>query len=484
MDYYSIWIIQKKIILKSAGQTDKIKMKFSIKNKLSRFSIFIIILSLLIVILTDRPFKRSVEVLYWDVISYYAYLPATFIHHDLTLNFIDQHPEKYENSFWPEKLPDGTKYIKTTMGMSFLYLPFFFIGHISAHLFNEETSGYSLPYRQALVFGALLYLGVALLFLKKLLRRFFSDRITALVLILIAGGTNLCWYSIFECTMPHLYNFMLITMFVWFTIKWHEKQSLRLSVILGLIYGLISLIRPTNMLVIVVFIFWNVDSIKSFVQKITFLLNRWTWILLIVISAFLVWVPQLIYWKVITGHWFLYTYGEERFFFNNPQIIPGLFSYRKGWLLYTPLMIFAIAGIPFLMKKWRESFFPVFLYLILSIYVIFSWWTWWYGGSSGCRPIIDSYGILAIPLGAFLTWLSEQKKLLKIILFTLVVLSSLMNIKYIINRRTGTLHHDSMSKKAYWDAFFKFRAYDKFYKLLEPPDYEKAMKGHYKNDKK
>ena len=180
---------------------------------------------------------------------------------------------------------------------------------------------------------------------------------------------------------------------------------------------------------------------------------------------------------MITGHWLFFPYGEERFYFNHPKIISGLFSYRKGWLLYTPIMIFALAGIPFLLKKNREFFVPVLLYTIFSVYVIFSWWCWWYGGSLGCRPIIDSYGILAIPMAAFFTWLAGQKRFLKTIVIVLVAVSLLLNIKYQIQKRQGTLHYDSMSKEVYWNCFFLFNPNGQYWKILDPPDYSRALQG-------
>ena len=217
----------------------------------------------------SRSFLSSREIICWDVISYYAYVPATFVQHDLTLNFMDENPKKHDNHYWPSYMADSTKYIKTSMGMAFLYTPFFFIGHIATHLAHEEPSGYSLPYRQALVFGSLIYLAFALFFLRKLLEKYFSPKITAIVLLLTVTATNLMYYSTYECTMPHLYNFMLITMFAWFTIQWHEKPGVKYSIILGLLLGLISLIRPTNLVIVAFFIFWNVFSIKSFKEKVS-----------------------------------------------------------------------------------------------------------------------------------------------------------------------------------------------------------------------
>ena len=68
----------------------------------------------------------------------------------------------------------------------------------------------------------------------------------------------------------------------------------------------------------------------------------------------LVWVPQMIYWKEMTGRWLYFSYGsDERFFFGDPAIIKGLFSYRKGLFIYTPLLLFAFAGV---ISLWLKTF--------------------------------------------------------------------------------------------------------------------------------
>ena len=97
--------------------------------------------------------ETNAKIITWDVTSYYGYLPAIFIHHDLSLDFIDTDGVNYsaKHQFWPERLnrdlerdPAGEiKVIKTTMGMSFMYAPFFFMAHGFAYLSKYESNGFS-----------------------------------------------------------------------------------------------------------------------------------------------------------------------------------------------------------------------------------------------------------------------------------------------------------------------------------------------------
>jgi hypothetical protein len=59
-------------------------------------------------------------------------------------------------------------------------------------------------------------------------------------------------------------------------------------------------------------------------------------------------------------------------------------------------MIFAFAGIIVLWKRRSPYALPVTIFVPLNIYIIFSWWCWWYGGGFGQRAFIDSYALMAV----------------------------------------------------------------------------------------
>src|SRR3972149_1213126 len=67
----------------------------------------------------------------WDTLEYYSYLPAFFIEHDLSFKFLEsKEEESHWNNMHMRPLPDGKMHMKMTMGLSFLYLPFFLIAHL------------------------------------------------------------------------------------------------------------------------------------------------------------------------------------------------------------------------------------------------------------------------------------------------------------------------------------------------------------------
>ena len=113
----------------------------------------------------------------WDVLGYYLYLPATFVHHDPLLKDIS----------WLEKINSerklaGTLYMVSQnkqgepmyfflMGMSLFYFLFFLAGNIFSSLLGYPMDGFSFPYQYCLVIGGIIYTIIGLIFLRKI-RRF------------------------------------------------------------------------------------------------------------------------------------------------------------------------------------------------------------------------------------------------------------------------------------------------------------------------
>lgn len=413
-----------------------------------------------------------------DVIFYYEYLPATFIYKDLSLKFSDTASKEVREHIWYVPLEDGSRVIKTTMGVAFFLAPGFFIAHELAPSLGYEANGFTLPYQLSILFTSVFYSVLSMLILTKTLRRYFVDWVVSLVLLTLVLGTNLFIYITTEPGMSHVYSFFLFCCFIELTVSWYEKRTTGKTILLGLTFGLIALVRPTNILIGVFFLFYHVTSVDDLKQRFKHLVTNYFSILIMAIAAIACWIPQMLYWKQITGDYLYFSYSPgERFYFDRPQIIRGLFSYRKGWLLYTPVMAMAIAGIYYLWKKYKTFFWPLAIFLPLNIYIIFSWWCWWYGGSFGQRPMIDSYPLFAFPMAALIYQFRNSWKpaVIVVILGGFIYFNQFQSAQY----RSGAIHWDAMSKEAYWKGFGKVKQTENLHELLEPIDYEAALKGNY-----
>lgn len=449
----------------------------------ARLSLIVSILLLLVWVQRSISFspwsgdKPSARVIYWDVISYYAYLPAAFIHGDLTLSFLEKDKEYKLQLYWPQKTDDGEKVIKTTMGLAYLYTPFFFIGHGIASITSYEASGFSFPYQVSLAMSAIFYAFLGLLLLRSMLRSFYGELITSLTLIAVAIGTNLFHYVVAEGAMPHSYNFALLTAYLYILMLLFRSPKLWKFFLLGVLGGTIVLIRPTNLVSVLLLPFlYAVFDKQSIRDRASFVQRHSGGVLLALAGAIVALLPQLLYWKGVTGEWVYFSYGEEQFFFGRPMIAQVFLGYRAGWLLYTPLMTLSLLGLFLFRKEMRQRFgIPFVLILAIKFYLIASWWAWWFGGGFGCRPVVDLYGLLAIPMAATMHrcwrfgWLARVPFL--IILAFFVHLNLYQTWQYKVN----VIHWDGMTKEAYWHVFMR-KAYPTE-AMIDRPDYEAAKKG-------
>jgi hypothetical protein len=362
------------------------------------------------------------------------------------------------------------------MGMAVVYAPFTAFAHyVLVPLMDYPADGYSPPYKIGLLISALCFFLFGLWQLRKLLLKYFSENIAALTLIVIAFGTNITWYVSSEATMSHVYSFALVIFFYRMLERWFEKPGVWLTLLNGLIFGLIVLIRPTNIMLVVLFFVGG-----NFIERITFLLKNYWKLMLMVLAFLLVWMPQLFFWKWVSGGWFLYTYGDEGFFWNNPQIISSLFSYRKGWLVYTPLMMLLFAGLPYLWIKYRGLFWQVITVLVLATYINSSWWCWWFGGSFGNRAYIDAYGIYAFAIAAgFQAVAGYKKRLLSYAGVIVIAAFVCLNLFQTWQCRMGMIHYFSETRTSYWINFLKTTPQPGYYENLVYPDNEAGLVGYY-----
>lgn len=443
-----------------------------------RSTYFFIIVAIIATNLLMHQWNRGERIINIDVKGYYAYLPATFIYHDLDFNFLDDPNNPYadfqKSQIWYNLTDEGKPVINYTNGLAVCYAPFFFIAHLGCKVFGIPANGYTMPYDFMLQFGAILYFIMGLWFLRRILELFFSEKTTSITLLAVVLGTNLLYYGSKEAAMSHVFSFAFIALFIWLLIKWFNRQSWSNTIQLGLVTGMVILIRPINIIVIVCFGLYNVTRLTDIGERFRFLFKNYRQMLIMIMFAFIVWIPQMLYWHAVTGHIFYYSYSSNTgFFWNDPEVVNLLFSYRKGWLVYTPLMLFSLLGLIPLYRKNRALFWPCLVISISVIYIFSCWCYWWFGGGFGSRAFIDFYALFAIPFAAFTDWILKikWKWIHRTWYFTVTVLI-FFNLFQTLQYYRGVIHYVSMTKDAYWSVFMKMKRPKNYNSLLEYPDYE------------
>ncbi len=439
--------------------------------------IFFVLIIIVSYSLYHGYWKKKNKILVHDAIFYYGIIPSVLQHEDASFKFTKYIDPTLRRNFALKKRADGTQHFKSTYGVALFELPFYTIAHQFAKYRGYKTDGFSTPYRLAILIAANFYLIVGLFFLRKLLLRFYNKFATDLTLIIIVLGSNFFTYLTLEPGMSHAYTFFAVCIYLYCLDNWYSKEKLKYLYIASFCLGLLALIRPTNASFGIFFLFYNVFSFDSVKDRFNFIIKKFKYYLSAFIFLLIPIIPQLLYWKLLTGSWFFYSYDKEPFFWDDPKILEGLLSFRKGWLIYSPLMALSLIGLFIKNQLVAKNRIVIFIFLIINLYVIFSWWCWWYGGSFGQRPMIDFYPLLAIPIAALLHEVLLRRKFLRVaslsVICILCSLSLFQNYQYQIL----LLHYNSMTKETYQSIFLKTKFPIDYLESIDQPDSEKALKG-------
>jgi hypothetical protein len=407
-----------------------------------------------------------------DVYEYYSFLPEYFLDYE-QIPGINFHTSK------------------RTIGMAIMYSPAFLVGHCVALSTGATPDGYSWPYQSAVRWGSIIYCLTGLFLCRKSLLVFFSEAVTAISIICIFFATNLFFYTYGQGEFPHNYLFFLNAAVVFFTLKWIRENRPFFLLLISFALGMITLIRPTGILAILFPLLYNVRSREDLFSRIKYIFAN---DLVTFLSCLLFLLPlifQMLVWKVYQGHFIRYSYGDERFFFGDPQIINFLFSFRKGWLIYTPIMVFSLVGMIFCRNRIKE-FYPFMpLYFLLTVYILSCWWDWAFGGSFGCRALIESYAFLIFPFAAFVASLWHlrkdsffQKNLVRLTMLFVFYLFIQLNLFQIWQYKYGRIHYNGMNWFTYKRVFLKDISTEES-NALQPyytsPDLEKMKRGEDRN---
>ena len=385
------------------------------------------------------PPSGRASLIWSDAEGYYLYLPATFVY-----------------GSW--QVWDGTdglamlsccrvneaRQVKTryTYGVAALQAPFFLAAHAWALAFQGpgtpppadwamqypdpntqnlhhrkystlrgQATGFSDTYGTGIMVATAFYAALGLWFVRRSLRRHFGEVVASVTTLLILGATNLYYYSVVEAGMSHAYSFCLFAALIWLLPQWLERPGLGLGMAIGGCLSLIFLIRPTNVLIGVLLILWEVYSIADLRARLHLCLRRWPQLLAMAGMGLMLVLPQMLYWHHVFGDWLVWSYEGEGF--SNalhPKILQVLFSYQNGLFLYTPIMLLAMVGIVLGWRQRKISGPAMLLVFVAATYVFASWWAWWFGGAFGHRCYVEFYAMLALPLAMVVHWIWENPR--------------------------------------------------------------------------
>ena len=352
-----------------------------------------------------------------DSWGYYAHLPAFLLYHDTgeysktiaawQVNYPGK-TDPRKDAYGLRPTPSGKFAVKYPIGLAILETPFFLAAHLYCLIVGSyPADGFSAPYAWSISLSSLFFAVLGLFFVFKTLRFYFSERISLITAATIGLGTNLFFFVTYTAGMAHPVAFCLIAYLLLATRRWYKNPVWRNGLVLGFTLGLIALVRTQDLIIALVPLLWGIRKWRDVTDRLRFF-REYKISIGVALTAFAFTIlPQAYYWKFVSGQWWRYGYQGEAFDWAHPHIREGLLSFQNGWLVYTPVMIFALWGIFYLRRYAADLLAPILIFLPLHWFISYAWWCWMYINGFGSRPMVDAYGLLAFPLAA---WIATQKR--------------------------------------------------------------------------
>lgn len=348
-----------------------------------------------------------------DGLGYYAPLRSILIDGDLQYGneFMDFNP-------FGHAVPDPYRLTETghvpnpySVGPALLWAPFFLFAHgltmvLAAFGVALAPDGYSALYQLAIGFGSVAYGMAGLALIYTMLLRFFQRNEALVATGLIALATNVFYYLAVQPVMSHAMSLFAVTLFVFVWLTTMGRRSLWELVLLGLVAGLMVLVRPQNAL------FLSLLALEwlGFYKTESGYLAHWRRYIVDALIFSLIFIvallPQAIVWKVVYGQFMVDAYDGAGFDFTNPYILESLFSARHGLISWTPVILLALIGLLLFVRDNIKLGVALLIAFTLQVYVNSSWADyWWFGESFGSRAYINCSFIFAVGLAQLLSFL-------------------------------------------------------------------------------
>lgn len=333
-------------------------------------------------------------------------------------------------------------------GAPLLWTPFFVVAHLTIGVWNLAgaglpADGFANPYQRAIGLGTLAYGFIALVLIYRLLSHYFSRRLAALSTLAIACGSFILWYLVVDNSMSHGASMFAVTLFVY---AWHESRgddSRRRWALLGATAGLMAMVRWQNILFVVF----------PLAEELARLRQRGGKPLKDAVAGYGVFgavfllasLPQLIFWKVVSGRWIAPPASSHAVAWADPQIADVLFSSDRGLFAWTPILLLAVLGLPLFQR--RDRLFTGAMVLAFAGQVYINSLVEQGGHGFGARKFAGCALIFAIGLAALLDWMRDRPGLTAgLLVGSLVLLNTFFMLDMSRSRlpATGTITFEEM----------------------------------------
>jgi hypothetical protein len=356
-----------------------------------------------------------------DGVGYYAFARAPLIEHSLDF----QHDYQAANASFRGARLDENGLPKTifrtrtghldnhfTVGPAILWAPFLLLAHAGVSLARAMGSqvaadGFSAPYRIAMAFGTALYGFLSLLLAFRLVRKYVDGRWAFLAALSVWWASSLPVYMYFNPSWSHTHSAFAVALFLWYWHETREQRTTRQWCILALIAGLMLNVYYANAMMLLVlageagrqYLADFRDPTRSAPAAGKFSARHLLFGAIVVVCL----LPTFVTRSIVYGSPFESGYMPLKdWSWGSPFLLAVLFSSNHGLFVWTPIALFAVAGL-FLFWWCEPRAGTPILAAALAFYVFIACYPDWAGiASYGNRFFVSLTALFVLGLSVLL----------------------------------------------------------------------------------
>ena len=342
-----------------------------------------------------------------DALGYYAWLRSVVFDGDI--NFSNDYrlltDELTEDSEELTPLATGLVPNKWPPGSALLWAPLFLavaaiVGTLNLIGAQIPFDGLALPFKVSAGVAGIGYATAGAWLCYELARRVYPATVAFWATLTLWLGGSLLYYSLVSPTYSHATSLFAVALFALAWYRTRDRDDLRRFALLGALAGLAGLVRSQDLIILIV---PGIELLAGIWERRWSLAAAAGRLAMLVAACTVVLAPQLWAWQVIYGTPVLNPHGGSSFFeWMRPAILQTLFSMRQGLVSWTPVVLLAALGLPWLVKRDRMLGWVAVVTLFLALYVNAASVAWWGGHGFGGRRFVSYMPFLVLGLSAFL----------------------------------------------------------------------------------
>ncbi|MCL5256388.1 MAG: glycosyltransferase family 39 protein [Chloroflexi bacterium] len=351
-----------------------------------------------------------------DEIQYFSYLRSFWFDQNLDftneyMHFYESNPQKY--AAFKQDLIDkreettGLPLNVAPIGSAIMWAPFFAAGDLAVHVMrafgsNVQADGYSAPYITAITYGSAIYGFLGLIFTYLLARSIFSRFASSLGTIVVWLATPAFFYMYITPPMSHANSLFAVALFIYIWYRTRGDRKLWQWAALGASAALMTLVREQDALFMIIpALEWLLNVVHSLRGRD---FSRFRGLaggaLAFGATAFVLYIPQLITYRILTGHFGPSSHVTEKLLWNSPFSFDVLFSPEHGLFAWTPVAILAVIGLVALYRRDPQLAVLLAIAFLAQVYIAGAYKTWSMAGSFGARRFVNCSLIFGLGLAA------------------------------------------------------------------------------------